>query len=75
MLRRACGRALASGHIGTAKRDSGQRPTAGGRSDLVVQHFMVPPRLTVFSQADVAEASAQGAVGRCPAALRALIPG
>jgi hypothetical protein len=36
---------------------------------------MVTPRLTVFLQTDVAEAAAQGAVGRCPAALRALIPG
>jgi hypothetical protein len=53
----------------------GRRPAAGGRSNGFCQRLLATPRLTVFSQADIAEASAQGAVGRCPAALRALIPG
>jgi hypothetical protein len=56
-------------------RSRGQRTTAGGRCNGFVQRFMVTPLLTLFLQADVAEAAAQGAVGRCPAALRALIPG
>jgi hypothetical protein len=36
---------------------------------------MATHRRTLFLQADVAEAPARGAVGRCPAAFQALNPG
>jgi hypothetical protein len=39
------------------------------------QRFLVTQLLTLFLLVEVAEAAALGAVGRCPAALRALIPG
>jgi hypothetical protein len=63
--------ALILGHLGQSAYiapllNRGQRSTAGGRRDGFVQRFMVTPRLTVFLQADVAIAAAQGAVGRCP---------
>ena len=55
--------------------NTGQRPTAGGRSDSHAARFIPPPHPTVVRMTDVAIAPAHGAVGRCPAALRALIPG
>jgi hypothetical protein len=48
-------------------RERRQRPTAGGRCYGIIQHFMAPPRLTVFLQADAAEAAARRAEGTPPA--------
>jgi hypothetical protein len=33
--------------------NEGHRPSAGGRSDIVDQRFMAPPRPTVFLRAEV----------------------
>jgi len=53
---------------GSARPRVGVRNGCGG-------HFMVPPHLTYERDSSVEKAPAHGAVGRCPAALRAFVPG
>jgi len=53
----------------------GQRPTAGGRSNPRSYHFISPPWRADAKTQYGEKAPAHGAVGRCPAVLRTLIPG